>query len=281
MHSNYHFNYFVLNPAATGAQKHFELNTSMKIEFFRFRNDPATYTLSGHGPLGQRKLTGLGAVLVYDWDGPQKLFSSQVSYAHHFSLGRGKLSLGLATRFFHDNNGRIAAALLPGSGVEISGESLMDFSLGAMFSLSGGHLGVSVQNMACICDWRTYRTGLQIYITASQQFRISRLLIIEPAGLLNFNRKHGLEGYEINVLTHLVNYKFILGTTHRGGNYYNRAFAIIGGVNIEKWVQLRYSYDVSEVDIQQYTRRTHEISMGIKLGGQRKAKGPGLKTNFL
>lgn len=266
LHSNYRFNYFILNPAAAGANAQFEFNGSYLGSFRRFPGGPATYTLSANGFLGKEGRTGLGVNFVNDNIGSQRLTGLQLAYAYHLPLGPSRLSFGLAGRMVIDNKAQIFRNQHPNPNIIFSNQIRTDFSLGTMYYDPNGYLGISFQNIARIGEKEIFGEKVNISVSGAYKFHVSKYLAFEPVGLLKYSvADQPIIQYDINFRAHLINELILLGLGYRGGNY-NNFFALMGGINIKDKFRLFYSYDFILSSFHQYSWGSHELTMGIQIG---------------
>ena len=91
----YLFNAMLVNPAAAGAEGHWQTIAMRRIQWAAFDGAPNTSILSGHGLVSEPSL-GLGATVAVDAIGINSTFEFATQGAYHLSLGsETQMSFGL------------------------------------------------------------------------------------------------------------------------------------------------------------------------------------------
>lgn len=268
LHSNYRFNYFVLNPAAAGAGGQWAVQGSYLSSWTRFPGAPITYTLSASGALGQEGRSGIGINFVNDYIGPQRLYGAQFAYAYHLPVGASNLSFGLAARMskYELDLNYVRTNQAPDPAVISKDENIADFSFGMMFYSRKGFIGVSLPQIAQVSGDEALALKMHLYLSGGYKFNINNTVLLEPMALIKFlSADETIMQYDINLRAHLINQQLLFGVGYRGGNNSN-FLAVMGGFNVKDKYQFSYSYDFSLGDFQQYSWGSHEVTVGVKFG---------------
>jgi type IX secretion system PorP/SprF family membrane protein len=87
-------NYFIVNPAVTGARKTIDTRMNYRYQWVGFDGSPKTLSIGAHGNFFKTKM-GAGLFVYQDKIGPQQISTIAGSFAFHFPVQDMKLSMGL------------------------------------------------------------------------------------------------------------------------------------------------------------------------------------------
>ena len=103
--SQYMFNTLYYNPAFSGLEGMTKFTAIHRSQWAGYQptvgsgGAPTTQVFSGTAPILKMK-AGIGGYIVNDRLGPQNNLETQVSFAYHLAVAKGKLSIGLRSGFY-------------------------------------------------------------------------------------------------------------------------------------------------------------------------------------
>ena len=88
IYSQYHFNYYLVNPALAGAEPCSHLMVSNKMQWVGMKDFPMTQLLSFKTRVWEN--VGIGAYIFHDRNGYTSKAGGQITLAYHIPLSRGR-----------------------------------------------------------------------------------------------------------------------------------------------------------------------------------------------
>lgn len=307
--SQYMTNYYLLNPAAAGAEKDIVLQTAYRTQWVGFEGAPKTYYLSGHTPLqksarargkGMRRgrrspakmssFHAAGAFLYGDVAGPISRTGINLSYAYHIPLNREisssvGITAGVQQFFFDANRLHLADNSNNFDPVTMAGSQktlIPDISLGyyiysKQFSV-GLSLAQALGNKIFKYEISDMETNSKLYrhlfFSAGYNFEINKQITLAPSTLLKYTMAAPAQA-DLNVRG-IYNFDNRRGKAPddkvwAGLSYRTQdaLVALLGGQFLERY-ELNYSYDYTLSALKNHSAGSHEISFGMRIA---RAKG--------
>lgn len=281
LNSQYMYNDLAVNPAVAGNKPYTPIGFAFRRQWVGIDAAPVTQTFFGHGYVGGG--FGLGGIIYNDVSGPSRRTGANLSLAYHFRLrDKFNLSLGLGgsmTQFYLDQD-KLVTEIQGDQAVmnNTNNQLVPDASFGALFYSERLFVGISAFNLieseTDLFDIQTVVTNTlnrTIYGTAGYAIPVSEKFEIIPSALFRFMLDAPF-ALDANV-TFSYDKKYWLGGSFR----LNDAVAIMGGLTAGKFM-FGYAYDVTLSDLSTYSSGSHELFLGVNLGG-RNSKAPWKKRN--
>jgi len=254
--SQYMFNTLNFNPAYAGVEGRTKFQLLHRWQWTTYQTSyptdvggaPTTTNFSLNTPI-LRLRSGLGVHVVNDNLGPLRNLDAQVSYAYHFPVKKGKLSLGIRGGMFTQTLDfeqyrpidRDDPNLVDRTGRE--SQVRPDLALGIFYRAEKFYGGVSVNHIIRSefdfgSDDLKNPLSNHVYLTAGYDYDLTYQVVLTPSVLL----KSDFNSYSVEVST-LATYeqKFWGGLTFRQGD----AIGAIVGVAFgkDKPYRLGYAFD--------------------------------------
>jgi len=308
-YSQYLLNSYLLNPALSGIENYTDVKVGYRQQWAGLQDAPKTAFVSAHWALGDEYLWanalsfetdgndprsrnytqnytaspahhGVGFVAVSDKAGQLSTATFDISYAYHLQLNSQlNLSLGVAggiTRMAIDVN----ALLLenprdPALNNAANARLLPDLSVGAWLYGASFFTGLSVhqvlpQKLSFSGD-EQYNTGKQvphIFLNSGYKFYLAEDLNVTPSLLFKYVPNVPLS-VDVNVKMGFKD-RIWIGAGYRKHDALN----MMAGFNISHLVNLSYSYDVTTSALNQVSKGSHEIVLGLLLNNVYKVVCP-------
>ncbi len=161
IYSQYHFNYYLVNPALAGAEPCHHLMLTNRMQWVGMKDFPMTQLLTYKGRVW--KNIGIGAYLYNDRNGYSNKAGGQVTFAYHIPLSNGRrytmkasydrqLSFGVSLKvnYFYINTKKLYAddptAEVDPAFANTSGIGL-NANVGVYYKDNGGFVGLSLTNL--------------------------------------------------------------------------------------------------------------------------------------
>lgn len=160
IYSQYHFNYYLVNPALAGAEPCHHFMISNRAQWVGMADAPMTQLLTYRGRVWRN--VGIGAYLYNDRNGYSNQAGGQVTFAYHIPLSNGRrytqkvsydrqLSFGVSfkMKYFYINNDLFVEDLSAGSDNAFANTSgwQPNMNVGVYYKSYGGFLGLSFTNL--------------------------------------------------------------------------------------------------------------------------------------
>ena len=253
--TQYMYNSLFINPAAAGVENRTKFQVLYRSQWtgyestFRSQGDgpggaPNTTVLSLNTPILQLR-SGFGFFVVSDRLGPQTNTQAQVSYAYHFPVAKGKLSLGIRggmyTQALDFDRYRAINPEDPLLRDRTGRESQIrpDFALGVMYTSEKFYAGLSTNHLTQ--SQFNFGGGIKnplnrhIYITTGYHYDLTYQIVLSPSVL--FKSDFNTTSFEASTMA-TYNQKFSAGLSFRQGD----AVGFIVGASLLKDNSLRVGY---------------------------------------
>lgn len=299
-YSQYLLNSYLLNPALSGIENYTDVKLGYRQQWAGLQDAPKTAFVSAHWALGDEYLWanalsfegdgndprsrsytqnytaspahhGLGFFAVSDKAGQLSTTTFDVSYAYHMQLSNKlNLSLGVASglsRVAIDIN----ALLLenprdPALNNAANARLLPDLSAGMWLYGANFFSGLSVQQILpqklSFSGNEQYNTGKQVphvFLNSGYKFYLAEDLNITPSVLFKYIPNVPVS-VDVNVKMGFKD-RIWIGAGYRKQDALN----MMAGFNINHLFNLTYSYDVTTSTLNQVSRGSHEIVLGLLL----------------
>lgn len=299
-YTQYIFNNYLLNPALSGIENYTDFKAGYRKQWTGINNAPVTSFVAAHWNLSNNYLWknplslpekgdnpmeddfpqnytaspahhGMGVVAVLDKTGPITRTDIDLTYAYHLQLsGTWNLSLGLAAGITNlkldvnaltlENpndpslNNTIISQIKPDLGVGI-------WLYGARFFAGASVQQVLPQIIKFTPD-PAYNTGKEVphaFLTAGYKFYVDDHISAIPSLMVKYVRPTPVS-VDVNLKLAFKD-KLWIGGSYRDKNSY----AALMGVNVNRLVNLTYSYDFTTSAINKINAGSHEIVLGLQL----------------
>lgn len=308
-YTQYLLNSYLLNPALSGIENYTDVKVGYRQQWAGLQDAPKTAFVSAHWALGDEYLWsnalsfetdgndprarsytqnytaspahhGVGFIAVSDKAGQLTTTTFDVSYAYHLQLNNQlNLSLGVAggiSRIAIDIN----ALLLenpqdPALNNAVNARLLPDLSVGAWLYGANFFSGLSVQQILpqklSFSGDKQYQTGKQVqhvFLNSGYKFYLAEDLNITPSLLFKYTPNIPLS-VDVNVKMGFKD-RIWIGAGYRKQDALN----MMAGFNISHLFNLSYSYDVTTSTLNQASKGSHEIVLGLLLNNVYKVVCP-------
>ncbi|WP_412465564.1 type IX secretion system membrane protein PorP/SprF [Pedobacter sp. KLB.chiD] len=308
-YSQYLLNSYLLNPALSGIENYTDVKIGYRHQWAGLQESPRTAFVSAHWALGNEYLWsnalsfenngndprsrsytqnytaspahhGLGFVAVSDHAGQLANTTFDVSYAYHLQLNNQlNLSVGIAggiNRAAIDINALLLEnpndpALNNAADVRI----LPDLSAGLWLYGANFFSGLSVQQVLPqklnFSGDERYQKGKQVphtFLHTGYKFYLVEDLNITPSVLVKYVPNVPFS-FDLNVKMGFKD-RIWIGAGYRKQDALN----LMAGFNISHLINLSYSYDVTTSTLNQASKGSHEIVLGLLLNNVYKVVCP-------
>lgn len=307
-YTQYIMNNYIINPAVAGIENYWDVKASHRLQWVGLQDAPVTTYLTIHGPLkksdyddrgsatsfrasGQnprgeaywRDYTapdphhGVGFTMLNDKTGPLNRFAMYGTYSYHLSLSpTTSLAAGASVGFTNMSldasklnfGGTTVDPAVAGSGV--INRIKPDISAGLWLYSRNYFVGVAAQQIIpqqiAFSDNTVYLQNGKLlphlFVSAGYRMQLSDDISLLPSMLLRYISPLPL-GFDLNTK---VQYQDLLwaGASYR----YQDGFAAMVGLNLNRNINIGYSYDVQTSNLNTVSRGTHEILIGFLLGNK-------------
>ncbi len=277
IYDQYHFNYYLINPAVAGADKCSHLMLTTKNNWIGI-DGPTTQTLSFRTRSRTRNV-GLGGYVYNDKTPSFNNMGAQLTFAYHIPMSNGgrysrnllldrQLSFGVsikAAQLSYDSHQTIDPA------DESYSETAPNANFGMYYTSYGFFAGASVTNMI---PFRLRNTGLQepidpatVFLFFGKGFNLGSDRIFEPSVNFNYNSFNNKQvelnlKYEQNNSFDDFGFWTQLSYRHNIDEGSGQAISLIpiAGFRTGK-VQLAYAFNVTLNGLASYNLGTHEFML--------------------
>lgn len=308
-YTQYLLNSYLLNPALSGIENYADVKVGYRQQWAGLQDAPKTAFVSAHWALGNEYLWanalsftgdgndprsrsytqnytaspahhGVGFLAVTDKAGQLTTSTFNVSYAYHMQLSNQlNLSVGVAggvSRLSIDIN----ALLLenphdPALSNAANARLLPDLSIGGWLYGANFFAGLSVQQVLpqklSFSGDAQYNTGKQVphaFLHTGYKFYLAEDLNITPSILVKYIPHVPLSA-DVNVKMGFKD-RIWIGAGYRKQD----ALSMMVGFNVSHLVNLSYSYDVTTSTLNQASKGSHEIVLGLLLNNVYKVVCP-------
>lgn len=299
-YTQYIFNNYLLNPALSGIENYTDFKAGYRKQWSGIDNSPQTTFASAHWSLSKDYLwknplsmpekgedprsddytqnytaspahSGMGATIVLDKAGPISRLDANLTYAYHLQLsGSLNLSVGAAagiTRIGLDiNQLTLENPNDPALSNAIISQVKPDLSLGVWLYGARFFAGASVQQILpqklSFTNDPIYNTGKEVphgFLTVGYKLYIDESIAAIPSVMIKYVSPTPLS-IDANLKVAFKD-RIWVGASYR----HNDSFSAMTGINVNKLVNLTYSYDFTTSQLNKVSYGSHEIVLGLQL----------------
>jgi type IX secretion system PorP/SprF family membrane protein len=306
-YTQYIMNNYIINPAVAGIENYWDVKASHRMQWVGLQDAPVTTYLTIHGPLskndyGRETATsfhapganprgeaywqdyeasephhGIGFTVLNDKTGPLSRFATYGTYSYHLGISRTtNLALGISagiTSMSLDASKLNVGSTTVDPAVGTSGiinKIKPDISAGVWLYSKDYFFGIAAQQIIpqqiAFSDNTVYvQNGKllpHIFVSAGYRMQLTDDISFLPSTLLRYISPLPL-GFDLNGK---FQYQDLLwaGASYR----YQDGFAAMVGVNLNRNINIGYSYDVQTSTLNTVSKGTHEILIGFLLGNR-------------
>ncbi len=259
-YTQYMYNMTVVNPAYAGSKESLSITALYRNQWTGIDDNPVTFTLSAHSPVGEN--VGLGISAVKDELGPVKETNVNADFSYTLRFGNNlNLALGIKAGATFLDVGLVDLDLQdpndPFFSQNINNTS-PNIGAGAFFYSDKFYVGFSVPNIleSVHLDENGLKYGSEIqhyFATAGYVFQITDNFKLKPNGMVK-TYFDGPISFDAN-LNALFYEKFELGVSYR----LDDSFSGLVGFQITPSLRIGYAYDSVVSDLKSVGSSSHEI----------------------
>jgi type IX secretion system PorP/SprF family membrane protein len=275
----------LINPAYTGFEGTHNVFVNHQSRWAGFEGAPRNFTLNYNGGFG--KSIGLGGQITSETIGAQQNISAGFAYAYRFYTEDLKMSIGLSTDI--RNHSLRASALTnpllhPGDLlIQEAADGILRFDAGLGFFGMYQDKFFFGASMPSMLNARLDEASPEVGYIAENNFFSQ--FILQVGGVLYFDDMQSKLmpslvarsllnapfAVDLNLVGSFIQDQLFAGMSYRlgGGN----GLGILVGAGFEKF-SIYYSYDVSFLGFQQYSNGTHEVTVGLVFGKEKRKYQP-------
>lgn len=306
-YTQYIMNNYIINPAVAGIENYWDVKASHRMQWVGLQDAPVTTYLTVHGPLNKSDYSretatsfhasgsnprgeaywqdytaaephhGVGFTMLNDKTGPLSRFAMYGTYSYHIGISNStSLSMGVSAGITTMNldasklnfgNTTVDPAVASSG---IISRMKPDISAGVWLYSKDYFLGVAAQQIIpqqiAFSDNTVYLQGGKLlphlFVSAGYRMQLSDDISFLPSTLIRYISPLPL-GFDLNGK---FQYQDLLWA---GGSYrYQDGFAAMVGVNLNRNINIGYSYDMQTSSLNTVSRGTHEILIGFLLGNR-------------
>jgi type IX secretion system PorP/SprF family membrane protein len=306
-YTQYILNNFIINPAVAGIENYWDVKASHRAQWVGLPDAPVTTYLTLHGPLRKKDFAratattvpargtnprgeaywndytaadphhGVGFTVLNDRTGPLNRFAAFGGYAYHLPISnRTTLSAGFSAGI---TNLSLDASKLNFGGTvldpAVANSTLIntikpDINAGLWLYSAKYFVGVSVQQIVpqqvAFSDNTVYlqrgKLVPHIFMSAGYRMQLGDDFSLLPSVLVRYINPLPI-GFDVNAKLQYQDLLW-LGASYR----YQDGFAAMAGMNINRSINIGYSYDLQTSSLNTVSRGTHEIMIGFLLGNR-------------
>lgn len=304
-YTQFFYNPSLYNPAAIGTQDLIDIDLGFRKQWVGVANSPTTFTLTAHAPIKMKKKvkvqrasfnpeqssffknpvvqTGrikhaLGGKLINDQWGAFGMTNLYANYAFHVPLSK-KINMSFGVGLGWSNyrfDQEKAKTLDPNDPTYINflgggtNQNIFDMQAGLWIYHSDFFIGLSATNLLMnkihFGNAKTdARLNIHSYFTAGYIWRATKKFSVSPSVILKYMYPAPIS---FDVAIKFEYNDFVWGAiSYR----YQDAIALMAGFNFGKHFQLTYSYDITISPLRISSKGSHEVTLGILIGGKKEA----------
>lgn len=283
-YSQYTLNPFTINPAVASTEDYVDIQTGYRSQWTSFEGGPKTLYLSGHATINKpfyqhhykaehKNWHGVGAQLFQDKIGPLQQQSFLLAYAYNLAITKKtRLSLGtfVGIKQFKTNSAYWKHIQDPSDELflqDLNSGLQPELQFGAvMYRPQNYSIQFSIQNMLVNpidfdenSSTLTNQYPLHTYLSFKKYFPLSLQLVFIPSTLIKMTPNAPIS---VDVNTQVIYKKaYWFGLSLRS----TRAFNIMAGLNLKKYVDISFAYEYDTNDLSQFNNGTYELIIGLRL----------------
>lgn len=308
-YTQYIFNNYLLNPAVTGIENYTDVKLGYRSQWTGLEGAPVTSYLTINAPLGtaftqgdatsfpsggdnpySRLYTqdyqaaephhGIGFMLVTDKAGPIDQTNMAATYAFHIGLApKLNLAVGVSAGLNHLylNTSLITLGYQYDFALRDidNNQWKPDAGVGVWLYSADYYVGASSQQIIPQNQYFTTGNKLNLnktvphyFVTGGYKFYLSDDVTLLPSALLKFIQP-APTSFDINMKLSFRD-KFWFGGSYR----HDDSFGVLAGFNLNSFINVSYSYDVTTSALNTVSNGSHEIVLGIMLNNRYKLSSP-------
>lgn len=253
VYSQYWVNGLAINPAYAGSRECFSNIILYRNQWMGFPGAPVTQTLSSHLPFKDEK-NAAGLFVFHETIGVTDYYDIYGNYAFRFTLGSGRLSLGLraGVTLFQGNYSDLTTdpegMVVADETLQNESEVLPNFGVGAYYYTDRFYLGFSVPKLLSYelkNSEKIMSIGPDNYdflLTGGVLLGKSDMLKVKPSFLFRYRLDNT---YQIDVGANFIFYdKFWVGGSYR----YNDEVVFMLEYQLSNQIRAGFAYDIATGD---------------------------------
>jgi type IX secretion system PorP/SprF family membrane protein len=305
-YTQYILNNYLINPAVAGIENYTDVKLSHRMQWVGLQDAPVTTYFTIHAPLKKSSYDresatsfhargfnprgqaywqdytaaephqGIGMTILNDVTGPLNRFAAYGTYAYHLGIApKTSLSFGVSAGItqlsLNADKLTFATAVDPAvNGSGILNTIKPDISAGVWLYSSDYFVGISAQQIIPQqVSFSDNTVALQngklvphLFLSAGFRTQISDDVTMLPSVMFRSINPLPL-GVDINVK---FQYQDIIWA---GASYRNQdGYAVMTGVNLNHFLNIGYSYDITTSQLNTVSKGTHEILIGFLIGNR-------------
>jgi len=259
-YTQYMYNMNVVNPAYAGSKESLSVTALYRNQWSGISDNPVTFTLSAHTPVGEK--VGLGLSAIKDELGPVSETNVYADFSYTLDLGNTfKLALGVKGGVTFHDVGLVDLDLQDPNDPFFSeniNNTYPNIGAGLFLYSDNFYLGASVPNMleSVHLDENGLKYGSEIqhyFVTAGYVFQASENVKIKPSGMVK-TYFDGPISFDAN-LNALFYEKFEIGASYR----LDDSFSGLVGFQVTPNIRVGYAYDHVTSDLKSVGSASHEV----------------------
>jgi len=274
--SGYVNNHYFINPGAVGSVEGIRVGMGYKDSWTGFHNSPKMNIFSADAKINNEMGAG-GKIFNYS-TGPLSRLGFEGSYSYSFTLGRGKLSLGLSAILYQLHLDKSSIDMKnPDDEVlfrtTTTKEMYPDAAFGVYYYGDKYFAGLSAVQLFgrkadMMNDLLEFRQVRHYYLMGGYKFEFNEDFALEPSILLRVNETLAYQG-DLNLKFYIKQLAYV-GLSYRGNHNdfaYSPGDAVVGMLGIDMGnLIVGYAYDYLLNDIGNYSNGSHELMLVVKIG---------------
>lgn len=274
-YSMYMFNAMAVNPAYAGSRDGLSATFLLRRQWVGIEGAPNTESIAVHAP-SRNERHGFGASVTFDRLGITRQSFVSANYAFRFPLGPGRLALGLRGGITQFQNRWSEIQTTDPNDVANPGINssvlLPRFGTGVYYDTERFYLGASAPNLlsntynlenAPVQGYQAQQRN-HYFFTTGVVIPLGESLDFKPSVLAKFVQNAPLE-FDLNASL-LIKKAFWIGASYRTGD----AILFMAQYVHNNRFSIGYAYDYTLTDLSNFNSGSHEIMLGVDLGGGRK-----------
>jgi len=258
------FNKLYVNPAFAGSSEAICLHALYRAQWVNFDGNPKTFVFGADAPLLDNKV-GVGLSVLSDKIGYESTLMGKLAGAYHFTIGSGKLGVGLDFDFLQKTLD--GSKFNPPDGKNVDDPAIQYSSVnGTAFDMGAGlyyhseklYIGASASHLLeakVDLGKSTNEFKRHFYGMIGYSFDLSPSLALKPSVFVKNVTDNTTLDFNLNLH---INNRFWIGAGYRTED----AIVAMLGLNITDKLRLGYSYDITTSNIKKYSDGSHEIMLG-------------------
>ena len=268
--SQFMFNKFLINPAATGSSQDLELRLASRKQWMGLDGSPLTNSISANKLLNNKNM-GVGLSIFSDKYGPESRVGFKVTYSYILPLSKIKSNLAFGVAFhgfqYSIDYSQLVAYNAADPILQVNSESAFvadaDFGIYLYnrkysFGISGNQL-IEMPLKIGGTEFHDNTMVRHYYVMGSYLISINDDFDLEPSALVKLT--------DVSPIQADINLRFIYRSKYWVSASYRTSKTFIGmiGFNYKNFI-FGYSYDYSFNEMQAFQSGSHEFILGYNFG---------------